>query len=326
MSFFFKKKKETAPEEKKESWFQRLKKGLLKSSTRISNGIFDIFSKRKLDDDSLQDLEDLLISSDIGVEITTQLTDTLSKTRFGKDVQPEEIQKTLADEITKTLSPYEKKLDPDSAPSPYVILTVGVNGAGKTTTIGKLASQYKNQGKSVMLVACDTFRAAAVGQLKIWSERTDSLFVSRKEGADASGLAFDALKQAQEENIDVVLIDTAGRLHNKKDLMASLTKIVRVIKKISPEAPHSCLLVLDATTGQNALQQVKAFKEIVNVNGLILTKLDSTSRGGVLVSICEKFKLPIHAIGVGEKIEDLQEFKANFFAKSLVGITEEEEN
>ena len=306
--------------EKKRGWLSRLKAGLGKSASAIGDGISNIFSKRKLDDAALEELEELLITADIGLETVTRVTSALAKDRFDQEVTDEEVRVVLAEQIADILEPLAKPLEIESNGQPHVVLVVGVNGTGKTTTIGKLAQQMIGQGKSVMLAAGDTFRAAAIKQLKIWGERTGAPVVSGKTGADAAGLVYDAVEQARAAKADVLLVDTAGRLQNKTDLMAELEKIVRVMKKVDATAPHSVLLVLDATTGQNAINQVEVFRSICNVTGLVMTKLDGTARGGVLVAIAAKVGLPIHAIGVGEGAEDFQPFEATSFARSLVGL------
>ncbi len=305
---------------KKGGWFGRLKGGLGRSSEKITGGIADLLTKRKLDRAALDDLEDLLITADMGVSVAARLVETLEKKRFGQDVSPEEVRRTLAGEITSILDPVAKPLIPDGSHKPHVILVCGVNGSGKTTTMGKLAKRFRGEGKTVLLAACDTFRAAAVEQLKIWGERTDCPVIARETGADPAGLAFDALEQARRSKADILMIDTAGRLHNKKDLMAELEKIIRVIKKLDETAPHDCLLVMDATIGQNAHSQVEAFRNMVNVTGLILTKLDGSAKGGVVVALAERFALPVHAVGVGEGVDDLKPFKAEDFAKNLMGL------
>ncbi len=310
----------TAEEPPKKGWFARLKEGLSKSSSRLTEGITSIFTKRKLDDEALEELEDLLITADLGPVTAAKVTAELARTRFGKEVSPEEVRATLAAEVAKIVGPVAKPLEIDPSLKPHVILVVGVNGTGKTTTIGKLARQFRDEGRSVMLAAGDTFRAAAVSQLKIWGERTGCPVVARDTGADAAGLAYDALERARKEGVDILLIDTAGRLQNKAGLMAELSKIVRVLKKVDETAPHTTLLTLDATTGQNAHNQVEVFRDMVNVSGLILTKLDGSARGGVLVSLAERFKLPVHAIGVGESVYDLRPFDAEQFSKSLMGL------
>ena len=303
-----------------DSWLKRLRSGLARSSDKLTGGIAGIFTGRRLDDEALEELEEVLISADLGVSTAGKLSASLAKTSFDRDVSAEDVRRTLSGEIAKILEPVAEPLDVDDSHTPHVILVVGVNGSGKTTTIGKLAKAYTDAGGSVMLAAGDTFRAAAIEQLQIWGERVDAPVIARDSGADAAGLAFDALKQAQEEKRELLLIDTAGRLHNKEGLMAELQKISRVIKKIDPSAPHEVLLVLDATTGQNAIQQVATFKEMVDVTGLVLTKLDGSARGGVLVALAEKFGLPVYAIGIGEGVEDLRPFDAQDFADSLLDV------
>jgi fused signal recognition particle receptor len=304
----------------KKGWFARLKEGLKRTSQSISEGIVGIFTKKPLDQATLDELEELLIAADLGVGPAGRVVETLKRTRFGKEISPEEVREALAEEIAGLLTPVAVPLTLDPARRPHVILVVGVNGSGKTTTIGKLAKSWADQGKTVVIAACDTFRAAAIDQLKVWGERAGVEVLSRAPGADAAGLAFDALKSARERNADVLLIDTAGRLQNKKDLMAELDKIRRVIAKLDPTSPHSTLLVLDATTGQNALRQVEVFRDVSQVSGLIMTKLDGTARGGILVALADKFALPVHAIGVGEQAEDLQSFDPKAFARALVGL------
>ncbi|PCI32913.1 MAG: signal recognition particle-docking protein FtsY [Alphaproteobacteria bacterium] len=305
---------------RKKGWFGRLKDGLKRSTTALSGGISDIFVKRKLDATTLEDLEDLLIMSDLGVTVSQAVCSRLSKSRFDKEISPEEVQQALAEEVANILRPVARPLDINTGHSPHIILMVGVNGSGKTTTIGKLARKFQLDGKSVMLAAGDTFRAAAIEQLQVWGQRNAVPVISGKVGADAAGLAYDAIEQARQQNIDVLMIDTAGRLQNKSYLMEELSKIIRVIRKQDDTAPHSTLLVLDATTGQNAVIQAQVFQEAAQVSGLIMTKLDGTAKGGVLVAIAEKFDLPIHAIGVGETIDDLQPFDADDFSKMLVGL------
>ena len=299
----------TAPPPKarrKKGWLSRLTSGLSKSTTKLRDGVSDIFNKRKLDDDTIEELEDLLIASDLGVSAATRITEALAKDRFEKEISDQEVRSVLASEITKTLAPLEKPLTINSANHPHVILMIGVNGAGKTTTIGKLAQKFRGEGKSVMLAAGDTFRAAAIEQLTVWGQRTGVPVIAREIGADAAGLAYDAVEEARATNTDVLLIDTAGRLQNKSGLMDELAKIVRVLKKLDVDAPHDVLLVLDATVGQNAISQAKIFSEIAGVSGLVMTKLDGTARGGVLVALGDQFGLPIHFIGVGESVDDLQ--------------------
>ncbi|MCH4540996.1 signal recognition particle-docking protein FtsY [Ochrobactrum sp. POC9] len=310
---------EAAPEPKL-SWFERLRRGLLRSSNSLSESIGGIFTKRKLDDDTLQDLEDVLIQADLGLETAMRVTDALASGRYGKDVTGEEVRTIMGAEIEKVLGPVAKPLELDLSHKPHVILVVGVNGTGKTTTIGKLAAKLTAGGLKVMLAAGDTFRAAAIEQLHIWGERTGSLVVSSKLGADAAGLAYDAWEKAKEAGSDVLIIDTAGRLQNKAELMDELAKIVRVLGKHDPEAPHTVLQTLDATTGQNALNQVEIFKNIAGVNGLVMTKLDGTARGGILVAISAKHKLPIYFIGVGEGVDDLEPFAAKDFARAIAGV------
>lgn len=307
---------------KKKGFFARLKAGLSRTSSSISDGITGIFTKAKLDDDTLEELEDLLISSDLGVEVAGQVTADLAKGRYDKAIAPAEVRRELARIIADRLHPVALPLTIEPERRPHVVLVVGVNGTGKTTTIGKLAHRFRAEGKSVVLAAGDTFRAAAIDQLKIWAQRTGSDILTRDIGADAAALSFDALKQAQDQQADVLLIDTAGRLQNKQGLMDELAKVSRVLKKQDPEAPHSVILVLDATTGQNAVSQVEVFKDVAGVTGLIMTKLDGTARGGILVSLAAKFGLPIHAIGVGESIDDFQPFDADEFARALTGADE----
>lgn len=306
--------------EVKPGWLQRLRSGLGKTSAQLSDGVTGLFTKRKLDGETLADLEDLLIQSDIGIATAQRITAELSKGRFDKAIAPDEVRRVLAGEIEKALAPVVKPLVIDASNKPHVILMVGVNGTGKTTTIGKIAASLRGEGKTVMLAAGDTFRAAAIDQLKVWGKRSGSEVVARGVGADASALAYDAWKEAQAANADVLLIDTAGRLQNKQALMEELEKVVRVLKKLDDSAPHDVVLVLDATTGQNAVAQVEAFKSRVGVTGLVMTKLDGTARGGILVAISEKFGLPVHAIGVGESADDLQPLEAAEFARAIVGI------
>jgi fused signal recognition particle receptor len=313
---------ELAPEaaEERRSWFGRLRAGMARSSARLNQGINTIFTRRRLDDEALLELEELLISSDMGVGVSGEVAETLRKTRFNQEVSPEEVRSALAEQVIRLVEPVMKPLRLDLTKKPFVILVVGVNGSGKTTTIAKLAKQYRDDGHRVVLAAGDTFRAAAVEQLQIWGERTGCRVVTRPEGADAAGLAYDAMIEARDEGADILLIDTAGRLQNKANLMAELQKIVRVLKKVDPQAPHSVLLVLDATTGQNAHAQAEIFREMVGVTGIVMTKLDGTARGGVLVSLAEKYGIPIHAIGVGETADDLRPFEARAYARSLVGL------
>lgn len=305
---------------RRKGWFSRLREGLSRSSERLTDGISGIFTKRKLDDAALEELEDLLITADLGPATAAKLTADLASGRFDKEVSAEEVRSHLADAVARILEPVAIPLTPEAAAGPFTVLVVGVNGSGKTTTIGKLADQWHTAGKSVMIAAGDTFRAAAIEQLKIWADRAGVPVIAREPGADAAGLAFDALAQARRDGTDILLIDTAGRLQNKDNLMAELQKIVRVLKKQDEAAPHAVLLVLDATTGQNAHSQVAVFRDMVQVTGLIVTKLDGSARGGVLVALAEAFGLPVHAVGVGEAIDDLRPFEARQFARSLMGL------
>ena len=302
------------------AFFNRLKQGLSRSTQKITDSITGVFTKRRLDDAALEELEDILISADLGVGVAQRIIGNFRRTRFGKEVTDEEVRAALADEMAAILEPVAQPLDIDRARKPHVVLVVGVNGTGKTTTIGKLAQTYREAGLTPMLVAGDTFRAAAVEQLQIWGQRTNAEVIAGAQNADSAGLAFDALSRARAAGADVLLIDTAGRLHNKAALMEELRKVVRVLKKQDPDAPHSVLLVLDATTGQNAIQQVKVFKEMVDVSGLVVTKLDGSARGGIVVALAEAFRLPVHAVGVGEQAGDLRPFEARDFARSLVGV------
>ena len=301
-------------------FFSRLKEGLSRSTAKITESITAVFKKRRLDDEALEELEDLLLGADLGVDAAKRVIAEFRRTRFGKEVTDEEIKQALSEEIAAILTPVALPLVLDPAKKPHVVLVVGVNGTGKTTTIGKLAQLYKDEGKRVVLCAGDTFRAAAVEQLQIWGERTGAPVISGGQNADSAGLAFDALTRARADQADVLLVDTAGRLHNKNALMEELRKIIRVLRKQDETVPHTVLLVLDATTGQNAVQQVKVFKELVDVTGLVVTKLDGSARGGIVVALAETFGLPVHAVGVGEKAGDLRPFDANDFARGLVGL------
>ncbi|WP_425502078.1 signal recognition particle-docking protein FtsY [Prosthecomicrobium pneumaticum] len=303
------------------SWFQRLKAGLARSSGAIGEGIVSVFTKRKLDAATLEEFEDVLIQADLGVATAGQISAALAKGRFDKEIAAEDVKRILAEEVTKVLAPVALPLMVDPGRKPHVVLVVGVNGTGKTTTIGKLAQKFRAEGRSVMLAAGDTFRAAAIEQLKIWGERTGATVVARETGADAAGLAFDALRSAREQGTDVLLIDTAGRLQNRAELMAELEKVIRVIRKQDETAPHSVLLTLDATTGQNAMNQVEIFGRVAGVTGLVMTKLDGTAKGGILVAIAAKFGLPVHFIGVGEGVDDLEPFEAADFARAIAGLT-----
>lgn len=315
-----KKKVEKDSAEDKKGWLQRMKSGLGKSSAKLNEGIKDIFVRKKLDNQTLEDLEDLLISSDLGVEASMMVTKKLAENKFDKEISEQEIKQELASCIEEILKDSAKPIEIKSENKPHVIIMCGVNGTGKTTTIGKLASIYKEEGKKITIAACDTFRAAAVEQLEVWSKRSGCEIIKGKEGVDPASVAYEAYSKAKEDGADILIIDTAGRLQNKKNLMEQLEKIIRVIKKLDESAPHDSIIVLDATTGQNANSQVKVFKEMVNLTGIIVTKLDGTAKGGVVVSLAKQFGLPVHAIGVGESIEDLRPFEAASFAKSLVGL------
>jgi len=303
----------------KKSLFKRMKDGLTRSTRAMSDGVTGIFTKRKLDGETLQDLEDLLVTSDLGLDVAAEITEAVAKDRYDREVSPEEVRNILAEEVTRVLKPVEFPFRVEASKKPFITLVVGVNGAGKTTTIGKIASKTKAEGKSVMLAAGDTFRAAAIEQLAVWGERVGAPVVTTKVGGDSAGLAYEAVERAQKDGTDLLMIDTAGRLQNKTDLMAELEKVIRVIRKLDDTAPHATLLVLDATTGQNALNQVEVFTKIAGVTGLVMTKLDGTARGGILVAIARKYGLPVHMIGVGEGIDDLQDFSAEGFAKALTG-------
>ena len=302
------------------SWLNKLGLGLKKSSARLTDGISGIFTKKKLDSQTLEELEELLISADMGVMTSAKIISSFGSKRQDKDISENEIRQLLAEEIEKIILPCEKALIIDKSQKPFVIMMIGVNGAGKTTTIGKLTQKFKNQGLKVSLIAADTFRAAAVEQLKVWGERSNVRVFAGENGCDSAGLCYDGLAQAIKNNDDIVFIDTAGRLQNKNGLMDELKKINRVIKKIIPSAPHSTILTLDATNGQNALSQVEIFSQAAEVSGLIITKLDGTAKGGILTAIADKHPIPVHYIGIGEGIDDLDEFKASEYAKSLLDI------
>ncbi|MCB1444156.1 MAG: signal recognition particle-docking protein FtsY [Methyloceanibacter sp.] len=310
------------PTEKK-GWFARLKAGVSRTSTALTENLTGVLTKRKLDDDTLEELEEVLIKADLGFAMADRIREVLSKGRYEKGISEDDVRDVLATEVARVLDPVAAPLTLDEAAKPHVILVVGVNGTGKTTTIGKLAHQFARDGKTVMLAAGDTFRAAAIDQLKIWGGRVGAEVVAKDVGADPAGVAFEALERAKAAGADVLLIDTAGRLHNKGDLMAELAKVVRVLKKIDESAPQTVLLVLDATTGQNALNQVQTFQEIAGVTNLVVTKLDGTARGGIVVAIAEQFGLPINAIGVGEGIEDFEPFDARDFARAIAGAGQE---
>ncbi|HZB61174.1 MAG TPA: signal recognition particle-docking protein FtsY [Microvirga sp.] len=312
-----------APESKPAAargWWQRLTEGMRRTSSSLSESVTGLFTKRKLDDATLEELEDALIRADLGVPTALRITEAISSGRYNKEISPQEVRTILAGEVEKTLQPVAHALTIDRTKKPFVILMVGVNGAGKTTTIGKLSQKFRGQGLTVMLAAGDTFRAAAIEQLKIWGERVGAPVLAREQGADAAGLAFDALQEARAGGTDVLLVDTAGRLQNKTGLMAELEKIVRVMKKFDETAPHATLLVLDATVGQNAISQVELFQKAAGVTGLVMTKLDGTARGGILVALAARFGLPVHFIGVGEGVEDLEPFAARDFAHAIAGL------
>ncbi len=302
-------------------FFQKLKDRLTKVSSKISGGVEAIAERKVLDDAAIEELEDLLIQADLGADVALQASAAVAEGRFGKKIAAEEIKRLLAGEVARILEPVAKPL-PLMAAKPQVILVVGVNGSGKTTTIGKLASQLKGAGKSVMIAAGDTFRAAAIEQLQVWGDRAGVPVIAKAVGADAAGVAFDALEQARAAGTDILMIDTAGRLQNRADLMSELEKMVRVIRKFDASAPHNTLLVLDATVGQNAISQADVFLKTADVTGIVMTKLDGTAKGGILVALAQKFNLPIHAIGVGEQIDDLQPFDPDEFARALTGASE----
>jgi fused signal recognition particle receptor len=306
--------------EARRGWLVRLTAGLGRSSARLTDGMARVFARATIDDEAIEALEELLITADLGPGPAARLAGDIARARFDKGVSPEGVRARLADDIAAILEPVAQPLDIDPARKPHVILVVGVNGSGKTTTIGKLAHRFRDEGRRVMLAAGDTFRAAAIDQLRIWGERTGAPVIAAAPGADAAGLAYDALEAATAQRADMLLIDTAGRLQNKADLMAELAKIVRVLRKLDASAPHSVLLVLDATTGQNAHSQVEVFRDMTEVTGLIVTKLDGTARGGVLVALADRFGLPVHAVGVGEGLGDLRPFSATAFARALMGL------
>lgn len=305
----------------KAGWFARLKAGLSRSTAKLTESVVSLLHKRRLDEEALEELEETLITADLGVAASRRIVEGFRRTRFGKEVSDEEVKAALADEIAAILEPVAQPLAIEPARAPHLVLVVGVNGTGKTTTIAKLGRHYGEQGLKVGFVAGDTFRAAAVEQLQVWAGRTEArFFAPSKPGADAAGLAFDAFTAARADGLDVLLVDTAGRLHNKSALMEELRKIIRVIRRVDETAPHSVLLVLDATTGQNAVQQVKVFKEMVDVTGLAVTKLDGSAKGGVVVALAQEFGLPVHVVGVGEKAEDLRPFAAKDYARGLMGL------
>jgi fused signal recognition particle receptor len=303
----------------KQSWWQRLSGGLKRTSASIGGAVTDLVAKRRLDQAMLDEIEEVLIRADLGVESAARIAAAVGEGRYDKSITADEVKAVVAAEVEKVLTPVAKPLL-IGAGKPFVALVVGVNGSGKTTTVGKLAAKFRAEGRSVMLAAGDTFRAAAIDQLNIWGGRSGASVIARAPGADAAGLVFDALTQARGEEVDVLLVDTAGRLQNKAVLMDELQKIVRVMKKVDPAVPHAVLLVLDATVGQNALSQVEVFRDIAGVTGLVMTKLDGTARGGILVAIAAKYGLPVHFIGVGESIDDLAPFSAKDFARAIAGI------
>ena len=303
----------------KQSWWKRLSAGLKRTSSSLGGAVADLVTKRKLDRAMLEDIEDVLLRADLGTEVAARIAEAVGKGRYDKDVSADDVTTIVATEVEKVLIPVAQPLVIDTTHKPFVILVVGVNGSGKTTTIGKLAAKFGAEGRKVMLAAGDTFRAAAIEQLKVWGERNRVPVVAKAQGSDAASLAYDAVEAAKAQAIDVLLIDTAGRLQNKAELMVELEKVRRVIGKVDASAPHAVLLVLDATVGQNALSQVDAFQKTAGVTGLVMTKLDGTARGGILVALSEKYKLPVHFIGVGEGIDDLSPFAAQDFARAIAG-------
>ena len=304
----------------KPSWWRRLSSGLKRTSASLGAAVADLVIKRKLDRAMLEEIEDVLLRADLGTDVAARIADAVGAGRYDKTISADEVKNVVATEVEKVLSPVARPLVIDASHLPFVILVVGVNGSGKTTTIGKLSARFSGEGRKVMMAAGDTFRAAAIEQLKVWGERTGSPVIAGAQGSDSAGLAFNALTSAKEQKIDVLLIDTAGRLQNKAELMKELEKVVRVIRKVDASAPHAVLLVLDATVGQNALSQVEAFHRTAGVTGLVMTKLDGTARGGILVALSEKHKLPVHFIGVGESVDDLAPFTAKDFARAIAGI------
>jgi fused signal recognition particle receptor len=304
----------------KQSWWRRLSGGLKRTSTSIGTAVADLVTKRKLDRAMLDDIEDVLLRADLGTAVAERIAAAVGEGRYDKAISADEVKTVVATEVEKVLAPVAQPLVIDETQKPFVILMVGVNGSGKTTTIGKLAAKLSAEGRKVMMAAGDTFRAAAIDQLKVWGERTGSPVVAGAQGSDSASLAFNALTEARNDRRDVLLIDTAGRLQNKAELMNELEKMVRVIRRVDESAPHAVLLVLDATVGQNALSQVEAFHRTAGVTGLVMTKLDGTARGGILVALAEKHKLPVHFIGVGEGVDDLAPFTARDFAKAVAGI------
>lgn len=310
---------DSTQDQPKQSWWRRLSAGLKRTSSSIGSAVADLVTKRKLDGAMVEDIEDVLLRADLGTDVAARIAEAVGKGRYDKSISADEVSAIVAAEVEKVLAPVAKPLEIDASQKPFVILVVGVNGSGKTTTIGKLAAKFSSEGRKVMLAAGDTFRAAAIEQLKIWGERTKSPVIARAQGSDSASLAFEAFEAAKADNRDVLLIDTAGRLQNKTELMTELEKVVRVIKKVDSSAPHAVLLVLDATVGQNALSQVDAFHRTAGVTGLVMTKLDGTARGGILVALSAKYKLPVHFIGVGEGVDDLAPFTARDFARAIAG-------
>ncbi|MGB6535864.1 MAG: signal recognition particle-docking protein FtsY [Xanthobacteraceae bacterium] len=311
---------ESATQAQKQGWWQRLTGGLKRSSSALSGAISDLVSKRRLDGATIGDIEDVLIRADLGLETAGRIVTALREGRYDAAISPDEVKAVVAAEVEKVLAPVAQPLLVDAAKRPFVILVVGVNGSGKTTTVGKLAAKLRAEGRTVMMAASDTFRAAAIDQLKIWATRTGSQFIAREAGADAAGLVYDAVAAAKGSGIDVLLIDTAGRLQNRGELMSELEKILRVMKKVDASAPHAVLLVLDATVGQNALSQVEIFRKMAGVTGLVMTKLDGTARGGILVALAAKYKVPVHFIGLGESVDDLAPFAAGDFGRAIAGF------
>ncbi len=302
-------------------WFARLKAGLSKTSSQLTRGIQELFTKEKIDGATLDDLEDLLIQADLGIAAAERVVAAVGRARHERNLDGESVRKIVAEEVARVLEPVARPFDPPESARPAVALIVGVNGSGKTTTIGKIAETFRTAGLKIVLAAGDTFRAAAVEQLKVWADRSGAIFVAKETGADAAALVYEAWQRAKAEDADLLIVDTAGRLQNKAGLMAELEKIVRVLKKLDPDAPHDCILVLDATTGQNALGQVEAFGKVAGVTGLVMTKLDGTARGGILVAAAEKYKLPVHFIGVGEGLDDLEPFDPDAFGRAIVGLS-----
>ena len=306
-------------ESEKKSWFRRLAGGLKRTSTQLGSALADLVTKGPMDPAKLDMIQDALVRADLGYDLAHRVTKIISLGAYSQGITPDEVKAVVAAEVAKILSPVAKPLVIGDA-KPFVILVIGVNGSGKTTTIGKLASKLSAEGRKVVLAAGDTFRAAAIDQLKIWGQRTGSKVIAREQGSDSASLAFEAMSEAKSGGADVLIVDTAGRLQNRAELMGELEKMVRVMKKLDPSVPHAVLLVLDATVGQNALSQVEAFHRTAGVTGLVMTKLDGTARGGILVALAEKFKLPVHFIGVGEGVDDLAPFTARDFARAIAGI------